>query len=713
MRLFMFAAIVASVLGAALMVGLFTISFGPGNGSAGTASAATSNAFTSTETWDVKLSFQSIPGLNTDLGPRTFGLFPICSTAFEPETFINGEACDAGRIVAFGVPYKVSFHYPANADNVGGQDGKRLLTSRYKGDASKEILTWPVRVEIAGSSQGQQVVFSWVSSDIAAGPAQGNRPVVLKAGQLDGTDVKSVGATLVDFRTGAGSGGVTCSPVSGGHSCTLLTVGSGQTSVDRLYVIEVGEEPAPLADAAFTFTPATGREGEDVTFNGTSSGPSSSGTAIVDYSWDFGDGSPKVTGDPSVAGIVTHRFPDNGTFNVTLEVLDNASPIAGQDTASAAITVDNVAPNISSVTATDQTVDEGTPTTIAVTATDVVADTTAGLGYLFDCDDNGTFEPVGTGATANSHQCSFPDDSVHKINVRVRDKDGGETDQSIEVTVNNVAPTVGGTGDRTANEGQATFKVDVKNVAPTITSVAADPRQLPKEGGVVAITVTATDPANTGGNVLDPLLYSIDCNGDGDFDDATSGDIANTGGNTVNCTFPAVTAFAARLIKVQVVDGDDGVTPGQLTVNQGAAVDLSIVPALSTAESGATGQLSLVVTADSPVDSITAVVKVGWRLNVTTANRVTGKLANGSCSVVDPGTTTADATVTCTATASQPTTGGFLLAVINYTAANIGPAPVVFAPTTTAENAGNNVLRDTFDGLVKVQGDVDVTLAGC
>ena len=179
-------------------------------------------------------------------------------------------------------------------------------------------------------------------------------------------------------------------------------------------------------------------EGQTVSFSsaGSAKGADATGTTLT-YAWDFGDS----TGTSTLANP-TYTYPDDsgtGSFTVTLTVTDDAG---GKGTASITITVKNVAPAISSVTASPDPVNEGTPTTITINATDAAGDTAAGLGYLFDCDNNGTFEQIGMGATANSHRCTFLDDSPHKINVKVRDKDGGETTGDVTVTVNNAPPQV-------------------------------------------------------------------------------------------------------------------------------------------------------------------------------------------------------------------------------------------------------------------------------
>ncbi len=72
--------------------------------------------------------------------------------------------------------------------------------------------------------------------------------------------------------------------------------------------------------AEFTATPAFDYPPLDVTFN--ASGSSSPNGLIVDYTWDFGDG--------TTAGgvIVSHTYTEKGVYEVTLEVRDDAGKTA-------------------------------------------------------------------------------------------------------------------------------------------------------------------------------------------------------------------------------------------------------------------------------------------------------------------------------------------------------------------------------------------------
>ncbi len=85
--------------------------------------------------------------------------------------------------------------------------------------------------------------------------------------------------------------------------------------------VSVGANPVA---AAFTVSPATPAPGQAVTFNGAAS-TTSQGHRIVTYSWDFGDGSPEVSGPNSMA---FHTYGSENLFTITLTVTDDVGRTA-------------------------------------------------------------------------------------------------------------------------------------------------------------------------------------------------------------------------------------------------------------------------------------------------------------------------------------------------------------------------------------------------
>jgi len=71
----------------------------------------------------------------------------------------------------------------------------------------------------------------------------------------------------------------------------------------------------PHPTASFTWTPSIPRVGETVTFDASASTPN--GGTILNYAWDFGDGS--ITHGK----MVVHAYNTSGTYTVTLNVTDS------------------------------------------------------------------------------------------------------------------------------------------------------------------------------------------------------------------------------------------------------------------------------------------------------------------------------------------------------------------------------------------------------
>ena len=78
------------------------------------------------------------------------------------------------------------------------------------------------------------------------------------------------------------------------------------------------------------------------------------------------------------------------------------------------------------------------------------ADTSAGFTYAFNCDDGSGYGAFGSSNTAT---CPTSDDGTRHVGGKVRDKDGGVSTYTADVTVNNVAPSVDAGGDATIDEG--------------------------------------------------------------------------------------------------------------------------------------------------------------------------------------------------------------------------------------------------------------------
>ena len=175
-------------------------------------------------------------------------------------------------------------------------------------------------------------------------------------------------------------------------------------------------------------------EGDTANFNAIASDP---GDDTITYIWDFGDNTPPVEGaSPS------HVFTDDGTYTVTLTVQDEDGGVTNQ---TLNVTVANVAPSLSEING-KTTVDEGEVVNYSASAKDPGDDE---LTYTWNFGDSTPTES-GTNATH-----AFANNGDYEINLSVQDEDGGEALQTLDVTVNNVAPSIDTNNTKTGFEGSS------------------------------------------------------------------------------------------------------------------------------------------------------------------------------------------------------------------------------------------------------------------
>jgi hypothetical protein len=167
--------------------------------------------------------------------------------------------------------------------------------------------------------------------------------------------------------------------------------------------------------------PITASEGATLAFDGTrSSDPD--GEALT-FSWSFGDGASASGSAPS------HTYADDGMYVVTLTVSDGNG---GSAAASRTITVNNVAPTVDA--GADAVIRSGATYSFAGTFSDPGAND-APWSWTLDWDgetETGATSSRSTPITASRRFCSVGSRSV---TLTVRDKDGGEGSDALQLTV--------------------------------------------------------------------------------------------------------------------------------------------------------------------------------------------------------------------------------------------------------------------------------------
>lgn len=146
-----------------------------------------------------------------------------------------------------------------------------------------------------------------VNFNAAASSATVGRRIVSYAWDFGDGDQKTTGSvtTTHDFLT------------TGVFRVTLTVTDDAGHSGSTTNTVTIGSFSAPTAN--FTVSPTDPVPTQSVNFNASSS-QATVGRVITTYSWDFGDGTPIVTG---ASPLTSHPYATENTFTVTLTVTDD------------------------------------------------------------------------------------------------------------------------------------------------------------------------------------------------------------------------------------------------------------------------------------------------------------------------------------------------------------------------------------------------------
>ena len=270
--------------------------------------------------------------------------------------------------------------------------------------------------------------------------------------------------------------------------------------------------------------PYTIAEGEDLVLTGSAPGTPSlhewfvwrpewgteSGSAVRVHS-----GSNQTDGATvSWQTLVDAGVTDDGRYSLLYRVTyANGS----QANAVTQLTVTNAAPK-AMLSLSETSIDEGGQVTATIGATDWASADNVGLTYYFDTDGDGIYDWTDSGSgeyTESVHTFTVADGQERiTIRVKVTDKDGGSTEVTEDLVVNNVAPTLNieaVSGNWSTTEG-ADFEVALSAVDPgddaierweinwgdgsdveTFDEVSPTLAHRFRKSGPVTITVTAYD----------------------------------------------------------------------------------------------------------------------------------------------------------------------------------------------------------------------------
>lgn len=202
-------------------------------------------------------------------------------------------------------------------------------------------------------------------------------------------------------------------------------------------------ETRPIADAGSNILID---EGTSYTFSGSGSTDDDS----LEYRWDFNEDNLWDTtwsGSPTAS----HSWPDNQAdpVTITLEVFDGIL----KDVDQIQVTIVNVAPDIPPLI--NGVVNEGNSFTKTGSFTDPGTDLwTATVDY----GDGSGIQPLPLSAKSFTLSHTYKENGLYSITVTVKDDDGASDTETLDVTVNNVAPTISNLNINDVNEnGIAVF----------------------------------------------------------------------------------------------------------------------------------------------------------------------------------------------------------------------------------------------------------------
>lgn len=346
-----------------------------------------------------------------------------------------------------------------------------------------------------------------------------------------------------------------------------------------------GTAAVTIEDAAPTASLANGGPGDEgasveIAFAGQQD-PSAADTAAgFEYRYAC-DG--QTLGPETSDATTTCAFDDDGTYTVLARILDKDGGFSDYTTD---VVVTNVAPT--AALANDGPVAEASPATVAFSQQHdpSAADTAAGFMYRYACDGVSLGAPTPDASTT----CTFDDGpSEHTVLARIEDKDGGFTDYTTTVRVENAPPSG-----------------ELSNGGPVA------------EGSPVTVSWSGqTDPSAA--DAAAGFTYQYACDG------ATLGPPGPDASTT--CTFDDGPSTHTVLARITDKDGGSADRATDVTVENVAPTATLVVPEAPTDE-GSTFTLAL----ENAADASQADVAAGFTLEYDCG---AGYQASATCTAIE------------------------------------------------------------------------------
>jgi PKD repeat protein len=288
------------------------------------------------------------------------------------------------------------------ADDDGGSDSMSVTVT------NTDFMTCTNVAPRANSSGGKTVVEDEVFTLIGVGKDTGSdQPILTYTWDMqDGTIYNTPNVTHAYKKSGT-------------YYPTLVVADDdGEKGITSQLVEVLNVVPTAVANADQTNV----EEDDVINFDAFSSTDTPTDLSIMEYGWDYGDGSK----DYGIA--TTHVYSKTGTYYATLTTTDDNGAFT---THTLTMEVQNVVPHNPVITA-EGTVDEDEVVFFEVTVEDTPSDVPL-LEYDWDFDDGST----GTGMNP-THAYSTPGD--YTVLLRVTDDDMDYIEEEFHITVENVVP---------------------------------------------------------------------------------------------------------------------------------------------------------------------------------------------------------------------------------------------------------------------------------
>jgi uncharacterized delta-60 repeat protein len=267
-----------------------------------------------------------------------------------------------------------------------------------------------------------------------------------------------------------GTAGVSIAPISASSDAAALAmtadgsaIVAGSTVVSPSDVDALGirfQHNTPPSNLQLSLSPNPINEGNSVALGGTFSDPDGGDTHTVTIDWGDGTGLQTVNLGAGIVSLSTihHTYADNSgitPFTISVTVADQHQVSTSAITA---VTVNNISPALTRNNPT-VTVNEGQIATNTGTWLDVPADTVTLHTSI------GTVAKNPNGTWSWSLATTDGPDQSQTVTIFANDEDGGSSNITFSLVVNNVAPTLTLTGDATTDEG-ATYTLNLSSSDP-------------------------------------------------------------------------------------------------------------------------------------------------------------------------------------------------------------------------------------------------------